>query len=176
MENKGTAGTTEIRLKVDKEENLYNPLNPESEFSYGVKNYLRTQMTRAGYKTSFRLRVLSSTAMDEEKFREASANWMREEKSLLRQEAKQSNRMLMGMLLIASFFIILSLSLTKHISVLSYTIIPVLGSVALGRAAGICLTDLPINTAKRNMIDEMESQNNIIFEYAEDPGAAAGNH
>ena len=69
------------------------------------------------------------------------------------------------MLVIASVFIILSLYLAKYLSVLSYTIVPVLGSVALGRAAGIFLSDLPINTAKQRLIDEWEKKSIIVFEY-----------
>ena len=108
-----------------------------------------------------------SVPIDEDRFRSAVANWVQEEKLKFRQEEKTTNRMLIGFLVIASLFIILSLQLEKRVEALSYTIIPVLGSVALGRAAGICLTDLPINRAKRQMINDMENNSPIIFELQE---------
>ena len=70
----------------------------------------------------------------------------------------------MGMLVIASIFIILSLYMSKRFDVLSYTIIPVLGSVALGRAAGIIIVDLPTNKAKQVLLDELGVKSTIVFE------------
>ena len=71
--------------------------------------------------------------------------------------------MLIGMLAVASALIFLSIFMQTRIEVLKYTIIPVLGSVALGRATGICITELPINRAKRQMIDQIEQNSTIEF-------------
>ena len=78
---------------------------------------------------SISLTVLHSDPIDEERFREAVTHWIEEEKAVFKQESSISNHLLVGMLVIASVFIILSLSLQKRFDVLSYTIIPVLGSV-----------------------------------------------
>lgn len=158
-------GSTDIRLLVNNEQDLYTPLSPESEFRQEVKDYIRKKAACADYNNNFRLRVICSSPVDEQKFRAAVASWAREEKISFSQESKATNRLLVGMLVIASVFIILSLYLAKYLSVLSYTIVPVLGSVALGRAAGIFLSDLPINTAKQRLIDEWEKKSIIVFEY-----------
>ena len=150
-------GSTDIRLLVNNEQDLYTPLSPESEFRQEVKDYIRKKAACADYNNNFRLRVICSSPVDEQKFRAAVASWAREEKISFSQESKATNRLLVGMLVIASVFIILSL--------FSYTIVPVLGSVALGRAAGIFLSDLPINTAKQRLIDEWEKKSIIVFEY-----------
>ena len=60
--------------------------------------------------------------------------------------------------------IILSLSLTERTDIFSYTIFPVLGSVALGRAASICIAELPMNDARIKLLNEIEKGNTIIFE------------
>ena len=158
-------GSTDIRLLVNNEQDLYTPLSPESEFRQEVKDYIRKKAACADYNNNFRLRVICSSPVDEQKFRADVASWAREEKISFSQESKATNRLLIGMLVIASVFIILSLYLAKYLSVLSYTIVPVLGSVALGRAAGIFLSDLPINTAKQRLIDEWEKKSIIVFEY-----------
>ena len=157
----------DIKLIVSNEESLYLPFSDGDEFSFSVRDYIKTKYTSAEVGDLLRLTVVSSAPIDEDRFRSAVANWVQEEKLKFRQEEKTTNRMLIGFLVIASLFIILSLQLEKRVEALSYTIIPVLGSVALGRAAGICLTDLPINRAKRQMINDMENNSPIIFELQE---------
>lgn len=156
-----------IELLVNDESDLYIPYSPDSEFNQGVRSYIKSKIAYLGYDKAVNLKVISSAPIDEEKFRAAVANWIRDEKVLFMQESKEDNRMLIGMLVIASLFITLSLVLTEHVSVLSYTIIPVLGSVALGRAAGICISDLPINKTKRMLIDDMQKNGVIEFEVRE---------
>lgn len=158
-------GSTDIRLLVNNEQDLYTPLSPESEFRQEVKDYIRQKGSCADYNNNFRLRIICSAPIDEERFRAAVANWAREEKITFSQESKVTNRLLVGMLVIASVFIILSFYLAKYFSVLSYTIVPVFGSVALGRAAGIFLSDLPINRARQKLIDEWEKKSIVVFEY-----------
>lgn len=158
-------GSTDISLLVNNEKDLYTPLSPESEFRLEVKDYIRRKGACANYNSNFRLRIICSAPINEENFRAAVASWTREEKITFSQESKVTNRLLIGMLVIASVFIILSLYLANYFSVLSYTIVPVLGSVALGRAADIFLSDLPINQAKQRLINEWEKNSIIVFEY-----------
>ena len=157
----------DVKLIVTNEESLYLPFSDGDEFSFSVRDYIKTKYSGAEIGDFLRLTVVSSVPIDEDRFRAAVTNWVQEEKLKFRQEEKTTNRMLIGMLVIASLFIILSLRLEQHVEALSYTIIPVLGSVALGRAAGICLTDLPINRARRQMLNDMEQNSPIIFVHEE---------
>ena len=159
-------GSADIRLFVENEQDLYLSFSPKDEFNTGVKEYIRLKAACADYNSNIRLIVTCSAPIDEERFRSAVANWILEEKVIFRQESKVTHRMLIGMLVIASVFITLSLSLAQHFSVLSYTIIPVLGTVALSRAAVICLTDVPINKAKQRLLNEWEKNSVIVFEQA----------
>ena len=160
-------GVTELKMAVKNEEDLYTPLSPESEFNVGVKTYLSSKVALAEFKNNISLTVISSVPLDEERFRAAVAKWIHDERIVFEQASKISNRMLIGMLLVASLFITVSLSLVEHVNVFSYTIIPVLGSVALGKAAGICITEIPINSAKRKLINELEKNSSIIFQYTD---------
>ena len=154
---------TEIRLLVKNEKDLYTRFSPEDEFEYRLKNYLRSKIACSGFKNSIRLTVLSPSAIDENRFRAAVSNWIRDERAVFQQEASTSKRLLTGLLIIASILITMSLALVEHFSVLSYTIIPVLGSVALGKAAAICITELPIINIKLKLLREMEKNNAISF-------------
>jgi len=157
-------GTNDIKLLVNDEHSLYIPYSPETEFNQGLKNYIKSKIAAAGIKNKVKLTVLSGVSIDEEKFRTASANWIQDERKTLIQENRHTKRLLVGLLVMASLFIIISMILRKNNDVFSYTIIPVLGSVALGRAAGLCIIDLPTNKVKLELIKDIEKNNSIVFE------------
>ena len=160
MDFKQTEG---IKLVINNESDLYNPLNPDTEFSRMVKLYIQAKYAGVRFDDNIKLTIISPEPLDEDRFRAATANWIREERRRFRQEDRITNRMLVGFLVIASIFIILSLFLQKHISVLTYTILPVLGSVSLGRAAGICLTEIPMHNARNKLLDMLEKESIVEF-------------
>ena len=153
----------DITIIVDNENSLYVPYSPESIFSEGLKSYIRSKTIEANSGNGIRLIVMAPFAMDEEKFRTAVKSWVREEKALFTREEKITTRILVSMLVVASLFIILSMYLAKYSNVFSSTIIPVLGSVALGRAAGICVMDVPVNRAKKHFLKEVEENSTVVF-------------
>lgn len=157
-------GIRDIKIIVNDEKSLYVPYSPDSEFNEGIKSYIRLKTTEAKMDHSIRLIVMSPFAMNEEKFRTAIRNWVKDEKILFEREAKISRQMMIAMLVIASLFIVLSMYLSKYDNVFSYTIIPVLGSVALGRAAGMCVTEFPVNAAKKHFLNEVEKTSTVVFE------------
>ncbi len=140
-----------VTLIVRDEDSLYTPFSPDGEFSDSVKRYIVSKVSPANHDYAIRMRVISSVPLDEERFREAVRSWVSAEKKAFSQESKVSRRMLIGMLAVASAFIFLSIFMQTRIEVLKYTIIPVLGSVALG------------NRAKRQMIDQIEQNSTIEF-------------
>ncbi|MBR2675967.1 MAG: hypothetical protein IKE28_03525 [Solobacterium sp.] len=154
----------DITVIVNDENSLYVPYSPESIFSEGIKSYIRSKTTEANSGNGIRLIVKSPSDMDEAKFRTAVKNWIREEGTLFTREEKITSRTLISMLVAASLFIVLSIYLSKYSNVFSSTIIPVLGSVALGRAAGIFVMDMPVNKAKKYFLKELEENSTVVFE------------
>ena len=59
---------------------------------------------------------------------------------------------------------ILSLTLEQHFEVLKHSIIPVLSALALSKAAEYMINKLPINNAKKRLLNEMEENSVVIFE------------
>ena len=155
----------DINLLVNDEQAIYETLSPDVEFKNSLKDFIKDKIVCSRYKNSFRLTVFSPTPIDEQRFRSAVSNWIRDEKTIFRQEVKLVLRMLIGMLIIGSLFIVFGLFLAEKDNVFSYTIIPVVGSVALGKAATIIITELPISIAKVRILNNIEKNNLIIFKH-----------
>ena len=69
--------------------------------------------------------------------------------------------------------IIVSLALEKHFTLMKYSLIPILASFALGKAAGILVKDLPENGITKAVINTMEHNSMLTFEYG--GGQSPGN-
>jgi hypothetical protein len=68
-------------------------------------------------------------------------------------------------LILGSVLIIVSLALEKHFTLMKYSLIPILASFALGKAAGILIKELPENGITKAVINTMEHNSMITFEY-----------
>ena len=68
------------------------------------------------------------------------------------------------MLAFGSGMILLTLFLQKSITELEYSLMPIMGSLSLGRAAGILILDIPAIRARRYIIGQMEKKSTITFE------------
>lgn len=154
-----------IRLVVNEEHSLYMPYAPDAEFNYPVKEYIRSKSTIEDPGQSIDLTVISRETLDEERFRTAVSNWIREEKALFRVKEKETIRTLVGLLVFGSIFIMFSIALQKRFEVLKYSLLPVLGSLALSKATGILIIDMPTIRAQRKMISDLEKKSVITFEY-----------
>ena len=161
-----------IRIAVEDEKELYTSLNPEPEFSTTVKKYLKEKMERIyglDYSHGITLTVLSQEPVNEEKFTTAAANWITEEKELFRKTEKENLRLLIALLAVGSVLIVLSLALVKRFEVLQHSLLPIMGSLALSKATGMLLIDIPLNRAQRQIMNQMEKNNVIVFEYTDPP-------
>lgn len=154
-----------ISLVVDNEQDLYTPLSPDPEFNFAVKQYLKTKAADVDDSQNIKMTVLSKKPIDEEKFRSAVSNFIQDEKRVLKIEEKDTIRMLIGLLVFGSVFILLSLSLEKMIDVLKYSLMPIMGSLALSRAVHILIMELPTIHARKWIINGLEKNSVIIFKY-----------
>ena len=154
-----------IRLVVNDEQTLYTPFSPDPEFTEPVKAYIRTKLADEKYTNGISLTVISPKPIDEERFRSATASWIRDEKASFRQEDKSTYLTLLGALIFGSIMLLMCIYLEKTIDVLQYSLMPIMGSLALGKAAGILVEDLPMIKARKWIFEEIEHNNVITFEY-----------
>ena len=136
-----------IRMVVDDEQTLYSTFSPEDEFNESVKSYIRSKAANMDHTKSISLTVIAKEPMDEERFRAAVSSWIRDEKALFRKKQKENVRLLIGSLIFGTILILLSIFIEKQYDVAKYSLLPIMASLALGKAAGILVTDLPLNDA-----------------------------
>ena len=157
-----------IRLYVENEDSLYTPFSLEEEFDETVKEYIMSKIA-GGYKTKdIKMTVISPEPLDERRFRSAVLNWLNDEKALLSRDKKDTFHLLIGLLIFATVLIILGVALEKKYELVKYSLVPVMDSLALSRAGEIIVLDLPINAAKQRLMEEMEKESIISFEYGYD--------
>ena len=159
---------TEIKLVLKNEQELYSDLDPEDDFRESVKMYIRSKAAAAD-NNNIRLTVISKEPLDEDKFRSAVSNWTRDEKTLFKKTEKDTLKMLIGLLVFGSVMIVVSLALVNRFDLLKYSLLPILGSLALSRAVRIMIIEMPVIRAQRWMINEMEKNNMISFKYDTEP-------
>ena len=157
-----------IRLAVKDEQILYSPFSPEDEFSRPVKLYIRSKLSGGTHDQRIKLIVTSRERLDEDRFRRAAANWSRDEKEKFTNGYNDMILKLIGLLIAGSILIILCLVLQTRFSVLKYSLLPIMGTLALTKAGGILLIDLPTSRAIKWMIGNLENKNDIEFEYTAD--------
>ena len=154
-----------IRLVVEDESSLYQHFSPEDEFSESVKGYIRSKLICKDDHQSIALTVMSRDPLNEERFRSAVSNWLREEKAIYRKKEKDLIHMLVVDIILATVLVTLSLALQRLAPVVRYSVLPVLASLALSSAARSMLRELPMNTRLKALITEMEQNSRITFEY-----------
>ena len=160
-----------VILAVEDEQSLYSKFSPEDEFNEAVKGYIRSKVTGKDSDHSVNLTVRSNEPISEERFRSAVSNWIRDEKAMFRKQERETIRTLIGSLIFGSIMIIISIALQQRYEVLKYSLIPIMGSLALSNAAKILAVELPTNTARKRLFREMETNSKIIFEYGQDQTA-----
>ncbi len=157
-----------IRLVVNDEQALYSNFSAEDEFSESVKSYIRSKAASKGTRQSISLTVIAREPIDEKKFRLSVANWISEERAVFSKNEKDTSLMMIGKLVFGSIMIVLSLNLQKQYEVLQYSLLPIMGSLALSSATKTLILELPINMAKKKLLRELESESVITFEYDHD--------
>lgn len=164
-----------IRLIVKDEQDLYTPLSPDDEFSDPVKSYIRSKALNADYKQPVKLTVISSSPLDEEKFRSAAANWVREEKTAFELNAKQSTKLPTAMFIIGGLVVIIVSLLKQHFEPLTYAIILIIGTAVIGKGVTNWYEHVPAIRARRWLTEEVEKKSTIVFEY-ENSDLQKGSH
>ena len=161
-----------IRIVVDDEEALYTPFSPVDEFNDSVKSYIRSKMTVGNLKQFAGLMVISRKPINEDRFRSAVSNWVRDENEAFKRDRKDTVRLLIGLLIFGSALMVFGIKLQQQYEVVKYSLVPIMGSLSLSRATGLLIIDLPIISSKINALNRMERGSMVSFEYR--PGAKEG--
>ena len=162
-----------IMLIVDDEQSLYESFSPEDEFNASVKSYIRSKLSDGRYRDGIGMTVVSREPINEERFRSAASNWIRDEKASFRRKEKETLIELIGGLLFGSLLLILSIAIEKQVDVLKYSLLPIMGSLALGKAASLLAVDVPTIRVQRWFFNEIEENSVITFECANEKSSSS---
>jgi hypothetical protein len=153
-----------IRIVVEDEEALYTKLSPEDEFNDSVKSYIRGKITGRGLNRYTGLTVTSRKPIDEDRFRSAVSNWVRDEEDVFKSDRYEKVCLLIGLLLFGSALVVFGIKLQDKYEVARYSLVPIMGSLSLSRATGILVIDLPLLSSKIKLLKRVESGSMITFE------------
>ena len=117
--------------------------------------------------------VVSRKPINEERCRSAASNWIRDEKASFRRKEKETLIELIGGLIFGSLLLILSIAIEKQVDVLKYSLMPIMGSLALGKAARILAVDVPTIRVQRWFFNEIEENSVITFECANEKSSSS---
>ena len=137
-----------IRIVVEDEEALYTKLSPEDEFNDSIKSYIRAKITGRGFNRYTGLTVISRKPIDEDRFRSAVSNWVRDEEDVFKSDRYEKVCLLIGLLLFGSALVVFGIKLQDKYEVARYSLVPIMGSLSLSRATGILVIDLPLLSSK----------------------------
>ena len=157
-----------IQIVVDNEQDLYTKFNPQPEFSDAAKTYIRSKTTGIATSRNVNIKVIAYVPIDENRFRSAISNWIQNEREVFDAEKKEILHTLFALLIFGSVLLLGSIYLEKVFDSLRYSLLPIMGSLALSRAAGILILDIPTNNAKKGILNKIEQNNVITFEYVYD--------
>ena len=154
-----------IRIVVEDEEALYTKLSPEDEFNDSVKSYIRAKISGRGFNSYTGLTVISRKPIDEDRFRSAVSNWVRDEEDVFKSDRYEKVCLLIGLLLFGSVLVVFNITLQQKYEVARYSLVPIMGSLSLSRATGYLIIDLPIISSKIKALNRMEKGSVVTFEY-----------
>lgn len=155
---------TNINIYVDDENSLYSKFSP-NDFDNPAKNFIKSKISVQKNIENLSLTVISKKPINEERFRAAVSNWIDDEKSLFKADQQNQIFTLLALLAFGSLMIILSISMEQHNSSIKYSLLPIIGSLSLSKAANIIILDLPAIRAKKWVANKMEEKNAISFIY-----------
>ncbi len=159
---------TNVTIVVEDEKALYSTFSPEVEFNESVKAYIKAKIAEQDYNKNISMTVRAHKPLDEEKFRTAVANWIRSEQTLGRMKEKNTIRPLIGLLLFGSVLLWVSIVLVERNDVLKYSLLPIMGSLALSSATKILIIDIPTIHAEKVMTRKTQKNSTVTFVYDND--------
>ena len=156
-----------IRLLVKDEQSLYSPFSPDAEFSEPVKSYIRSKTFGDDYKQQIKLTVISSSPLDEEKFRSSASKWVEEEKAVFEQNYRRFIHLPRAMFIIGVLIIILVSLLKPYFEPLTHAIILIIGTAVAGKGVVNWYEQVPAIRARKWMTEEINNTSTIVFEYTD---------
>ena len=146
-----------VKLQIENESDLYNSFDPdEITFTEEVRSYILRQLDKADVDREISFQVLCSRPVSEEKLKKAVDAWIREAKEDLHEKNRENMIHQLWMFGIGVLFLYLSIVLQEKVSVVWFTVLSTIGSLAIWEAASIWIIENPKSLKEKKNIEKLE--------------------
>lgn len=155
----------EIKLKINDEADLYNPLDPDCVLlSEDVSSYLNRKLSEKNFDPLEKnvIHIISSVPLDEERVRKNIVSYTESELKILSKKKKRSVIKQLWLFLLGVIFIALWLFLDSITENVIATVVCIVGWFAVWEAANIWLVENPEMRVRKLVLQRME-KTEIVF-------------
>lgn len=156
----------EIRIKVNREEELYDPFDPDMEvLSSDAADYIIKRFEeKAKIGDEPVIKVISSNPLNKERVKSAFTLFIDGKISVLEKEQKRTIIKQIGLFLIGIAFIALWLILASSIKNIAAEVLSIIGSFAVWEAANIWIVEAPKLRLEKRLLKRLKDTK-VEFEY-----------
>ncbi len=158
------ANVFEIKVKINEESDLYEPLNPDKELSPDITDYLERQIMDRNIGENVLIHVISKEPLSEENVKTAFWDWIHGIEASFRKRQKGNWIKQAWMFFVGVAFIATSLFAQPHVNVVVFTVLSTIGAFALWEAAAIWIVEGPTNRIRKRVLKNMAKGVEFQFE------------
>jgi len=158
------ANVFEIKVKINEESDLYEPLNPEKELNQDITAYMERQITDRNIGEKVLIHIISQESVNEQDVTKAFWDWIHGIEASFRKTQKTNWIKQAWMFFIGVAFIATSLFAQPHVNVVVFTVLSTIGAFALWEAAAIWIVEGPTNRIRKRVLKNMAKGVEFQFE------------
>ncbi len=153
----------DIIIRANCESDLYNHYSGNPELSTDLREYIELKQRRISQHQDMRIIIVTKQPVDEERMKQAFADWNDEEWQLLKREARTNITRQLWMFFLGAIFIAVSISLEKFVDKVAFTILSTIGAFAMWEMAGVWIIQNPRLRQRRRMLRQLRDRCTIEF-------------
>ena len=154
----------EIKVKIDRESDLYEPLNPEIELNQDITAYMERQITDRNIGEKVLIHIISKEPVNEQDVSKAFWDWIHGIEDSFQKTRKTNWIKQAWMFVVGVAFIAAGLFLQSHVNIVVYTVLSTIGAFAMWEAAAIWIVEGPSNKIRKQILKNITKGAEFQFE------------
>ena len=159
---------TDIRIKINDEDELFNPFNPEDEFSDEVKGFITAQLESLEHPDSITFTFISPVPLDRERVELARIRWNNDLQESIKREKKVNRFKQLWFLTVGAVFIIVDLLLADYFNTIIEVALSTFGAFCLEEVAYIWIVDYPRLRLLKTILRVLAKTETVRYEQPQD--------
>ena len=158
------ANVFEIKVKIDRESDLYEPLNPEKELNQDITAYMERQIADRNIGEKVLIHIISQESVNEQDVSKAFWDWIHGIEDSFQKQRKTNWVKQAWMFIVGVAFIAAGLFLQSHVNIVVYTVVSTIGAFAMWEAAAIWIVEGPSNKIRKRVLKNITKGVEFQFE------------